>query len=268
MIRVYASVYPERKPLRMQEIRKCLEQNLASPEIDAVCLLLEGIESPLPDHPKLKSRRVSHRPQYRDFFDWANELVQSNTDISVIANSDIFFDSSISPLAKALMPEQCAALARWDLQPDGSSRLFDRNDSQDVWIFRGKIRPVVADFCVGIPRCDNRILHELRAAGYDVINPAFSVRAFHLHAGSRAEYPGEIQGLHVDPPYAYLWPHNLMSLPQTLWHRWRHPEAKLGWRSDWRRFRQSLPVRMARKAGRMVLTKIVPSSHAETSRTV
>ncbi len=252
MIRIFSSFYVERHQNRAAELLLCLEKNLALPEIESVCLLLEGTESPFPNHSKLKTRRISHRPQYNDFFDWANELGQSDTDATVIANSDIFFDSSISALAKALRPEQCAALARWDVQPDCSSRLFDRNDSQDVWVFRGKIRPVVADFCVGIPRCDNRILHELRSARYEVINPAFSVRAFHLHAGSRAEYPAEIQGLHVDPPYAYLWPHNLCSLPATLWHRWRHPEAKLGWRIDWRKLQRTLPWRVWKRLSRQL----------------
>lgn len=252
MIRMFSSHYPERDAARMKESRLCLERNMALPELDEICLLLEGTESPFPDHPKLKTRQISHRPQYNDFFDWANELVQSNTDASIVVNSDIYFDSSILALVRALKPEQCAALSRWDVQPDGSARLFDRNDSQDVWVFRGKLRPVVADFCVGIPRCDNRILHELRSAGYEVINPAFSVRTFHLHAGSRGEYPGEIQGLHVDRPYAYLWPHNLLSLPETLWHRWRCPETKLGWRFDWRKLQRTLPWRVWKKLSRQL----------------
>lgn len=252
MIRLYASVYPERNPLRMQEILKCLERNLATPEIDAVCILLEGTESPFPDHPKLKTRQIEHRPQYRDFFDWANELVQSDKDTSIVTNSDIHFDSCISTLAQSLKPNQCAALARWDLQSDGSSRLFERNDSQDVWVFRGRIRLLTADFCVGIPRCDNRILHELRIAGYDVINPAFSIRAYHLHSGERVEYPANIDGPYVAGPYEYLWPHNLMTLPATAFHRLSHPETRLGWRLDWRKLQRTLPWRVIGKLKRLV----------------
>jgi len=182
MIRVYSSFYPELCPQRRAEIRNCLERNLALPDVDFVCLLLEGIASPFPDHPKLKTRPIAHRPTYTDFFDWGNAMVSADNDVSIIANSDIYFDSSLSALARNLMPNQCAALSRWDVQPDGTSRLFDRNDSQDAWVFRGKIRPIVPDFCMGIPRCDNRMLYELRAAGYEVINPAFSVKVFHLHA--------------------------------------------------------------------------------------
>ena len=195
----------------------------------------------------VERRRFQRRPTYQDYFQWANECVSGNDEVSVIANSDIYFDKTLLTLARCLRPNQCAALSRWDVQPDGTSRLFDRNDSQDVWVFRGKIRPIVADFCMGIPRCDNRMLYELRAAGYEVINPAFSVKVFHLHAGERGEYPGQIDGMHVDPPYAYLWPHNLLSLPATLWHRLRHPDVPLGWRIDWRKLQRSLPWRAVKR---------------------
>jgi hypothetical protein len=114
-------------------------------------------------------------------------------------------------------------------------------------VFKGPLRDVQADFPVGVPRCDNRFLYELKRAGYEVINPAFSIRAYHLHAGVRGEYQGENLAQFVDPPYAYLWPHNLWSLPRTLWHNLRHPQARIGWRLDRRRIARSLPLRAARK---------------------
>ncbi len=247
MIRMFTSLYPETSHVRKKELSTCLDRNLANPAIGLVCLLLEGVDSPYPFHEKLKVRSISHRPMYQDFFDWANELVQSATDISIVANSDIYLEPCVYALAQVLEMEQCAALARWDLQPDGSYRIFDRNDSQDVWVFKGKIRTVVSDYLMGVPRCDNRLLHELRRAGYEVTNPAFSMRSFHLHAGERTEYPESIDGPHVEGPYEYLWPHNLMTLPSTVLHNIRHPDAKLGWRIDWRRLQRTLPFRMLRK---------------------
>ncbi len=254
MIRVFSSYYPERGGKRAAELFQCMERNLHLPEISALCLLLEQGAPPAPENPKLKTQSVSIRPSYDDFFRWANALVETPSDVSIIANSDIYFDDSILALAKSLKLNQCAALSRWDVQADQSLRLFDRNDSQDAWVFRGKIRPMNADFCVGIPRCDNRILYELRAAGYEVINPAFSVRACHLHIGERTEYPGQINGPHVEGPYEYLWPHNLMSLPATLLHNIKNPNTKLGWRFDWRRLRRTLPWRVFNKIKRLGAT--------------
>jgi hypothetical protein len=247
MICLFTSLYPEKSETRRKELSTCLERNLANPRIDFVCLLLEGIESPYPDHAKLKVRSISHRPMYQDFFDWANELIDSPNDVTIVANSDIYMDVSVGAFESALQPEACAALARWDVQPDGSAQLFDRNDSQDVWVFKGKIRPVVADYLMGVPRCDNRMIYELREAGYVVTNPAFSVRAYHLHSGERSEYPKQIDGVHVEGPYEYLWPHNLMNLPAILWHRSWHPGTKLGWRIDTRRLQRTLPCRMLRR---------------------
>ena len=252
MIRMFTSLYPETSHVRHKELSTCLEQNLANPAIGLVCLFLEGTESPFPFHEKLKVRSISHRPMFQNFFEWANELAQLDTDTSIVTNSDIYLDASVSALAHLLEQEQCAALTRWDMQSDGSPRLFDRNDSQDVWIFKGKIRPVVSDYLVGVPRCDNRLLYELRRAGYEVINPAFSVRSFHLHAGQRAEYPENIDGPYVEGPYEYLWPHNLLSLPATMLHNTHHPDTKLGWRIDWRKMQRTLPWRVFEKVKRLV----------------
>ncbi|HBJ38091.1 MAG TPA: hypothetical protein DDZ51_25705 [Planctomycetaceae bacterium] len=252
MIRLFTSLYPEKSETRRNELLTCLERNLANPAIGLVCLFLEGVESSFPFHEKLKVRSISHRPMYQDFFDWANELVQLNTDTSIITNSDIYFDHSIIAIAKSMSMGQCAALSRWNLGGDGSFQIFDRNDSQDVWVFKGKIRPVVSDYLMGVPRCDNRLLHELRRAGYEVSNPAFSVRAFHLHAGERTEYPENIDGPHVEGPYEYFWPHNLMSLPATVLHNMRHPDAKLGWRIDWRKLQRTLSWRVFNKVKLLV----------------
>ena len=249
MIRVLTSSYPEKDPLRRSELLTCFQKNIELACAGSVCLFVENDGLTVPHCPRLKTRSISHRPKYNDFFDWANGLVESPLDISIIVNSDIYFDITLLALANSLKPHQCAALSRWDVQADQSLRLFDRNDSQDAWVFRGKIRPMNADFCVGIPRCDNRILYELRAAGYEVINPAFSVRACHLHIGERGEYPAEINGPHVDPPYAYLWPHNLLNLPQTLIHNVKHPDRRIGWRLDRRLLRKHSPFSLLRRLG-------------------
>lgn len=252
MIRLFTSCYPEQKPERIAELTQSLERNVALSAFDQVCVFLEGMTTPWANSPKLCCYPVAHRPTYANFFSWVNEQSKSDEDLSIVCNSDIFFDGSVLALAKRLKPNQCAALSRWDILLDGTSRLFERNDSQDVWVFKGKIRPVVCDYLMGVPRCDNRLLYELRQAGYEVINPAFSVRAYHLHAGERTEYPGAIEGPYVEKPYAYLWPHNLLSLPATLLHNLRKPEAKLGWRIDWRKLQRTLPWRAVNKLKRLV----------------
>ena len=208
---------------------------------------MEAIDSAPIQHEKIRAERSEIRPTYGDFFHWANESQTSCSDISVIANSDIYFDDDLLVLAQALKPGQCAALSRWNVSSTGETVLYDRNDSQDVWVFSGPLRKILGNFPVGVPRCDNRILFELKKAGYEVINPAFSVRAYHLHSGIREEYQNENLDHFVEPPYAYLWPHNLWSLPRTMIHNIGHPDARVSWRFDRRRISKSLPVRAVSK---------------------
>lgn len=248
MIRLFTSYYRERSSSRDSELLECLGRNLRSDVIGEICLLLEGVDAPPIEHRKLSVRRHTTRPTYADFFRWAKQLALSPTDVAVIGNSDIYFDRSLIPLARSLQPEQCAALTRWNQTSSGQWALFDRNDSQDAWVFKGALRQISGDFPVGVPRCDNRILHELRAAGYEVVNPAFSVRSYHLHSGEREEYRQENLEHFVDPPYAYLWPHNLWSLPRTILHNVLHPKSRVSWRLDRRRLAETKPFRAARRA--------------------
>lgn len=253
MVRLFQSWYPEPNLQRAEELRSCLTANLALECLDEVCLLLERGAVPPLQHPKLCCRSVPCRPTYQHFVCWANELVSSSLDITLIANSDIFLDQTLTLLNELLQTKQCAALSRWDVRPDGTAVLFDRNDSQDVWVFRGPIREIVADYCVGIPRCDNRIMFELRQAGYTVINPAMTVRAMHLHRGIRDEYPAELTGPFVPGPYEYLFPHNLLSLPQFLLRRFRGRTGGAGYHVDWRLLQRWRPDRVLRRFIRRML---------------
>ena len=247
MLRLFTTSYPEPNPQRSAEYALCLEKNRQCRSIDGIYIIAEPGSSALSGSDELTIRQSSSRPTYDDFFHWINELAGED-DLSIIANSDIWFDDSIRAAAESLRSGQCFALARWD-----GNKLSYRNDSQDCWMWRGRIKNVHGNFPLGVPRCDNRLMHELRAAGYEVLNPAFSVRAHHVHAGVRGEYAEANLTHFVEPPYGYLWPHNLWSLPRTIAHNLSDPSRKLGWRVDKRRIAASLPVRAAAKLARAVL---------------
>lgn len=109
--------------------------------------------------------------------------------VNVIANSDIFFDSTIH-FAKPT-ESHCYALSRWDVNTDGGIALWDHLDSQDVWIFWGKppemdltytnAKGETKDIAPGIAGCDNRLVYLLQQAGVIVTNPSKTIKAFHLH---------------------------------------------------------------------------------------
>ena len=241
MIRLFTSIYSEACRDRRAELQECLKRNLACPALNALHILAEIEPKELPKDRKLTFELIDHRPTYSDFFAAINRLA-ADTDVSIVANSDIWFDASIKAAELYLAEMEVWVLSRWQDCDDSPAVLYDHKDSQDSWLFRGKIRSVAANFPVGVPRCDNRLLAELSVTGYAVRNPAFSIRSYHRHAGDRAAYQTSGENF-VSPPYMYLSPHNLKGPVGTLWHRLKHPRIPLGWRFDRRRFRKWLPVR-------------------------
>ncbi len=243
----------------MAEYRECLLRNLEGGVFDEVCVLSEGAAAHLPEHPRLKSREVSRRPFYDDFFAWMNEL-SDGKDISVVANTDIWFDGSLRAARAFLGPLKCWALSRWD-----GKVLYDHNDSQDCWVFQGKVSGITGDFPTGVARCDNRFIYELQAAGYEVANPAFSVKAHHIHSGDRVPYPHDNLPHFVAPPYRYRWPHNLCSFPQMAWWNTTHPRERIGWTFDKRRASGWLPVRIYRRGLRLLQPQAGKSGRLSSS---
>ena len=145
---------------------------------------------------------LTERLTYRQIFELTKEYDDC---INVIANSDIFFDETI--LYSRFMGEKdCYALSRWDYYNNGVCSLYDKENSQDVWIFNGSVKEVNnCDFYLGILGCDSRVAHEIKQAGYNILNPSKTIHAIHLHNSGFRTYKN------VEPiagPYYYIKPHS------------------------------------------------------------
>ena len=198
MVNLYTSYYQDKNATRQKELLYCLTQNINNPLIDNVYLIVEG-EAKLPISDKLIIINAN-RPTYRNFFDLVNTTVTGPNDISIIANTDIYFDSSLSEIE--LKDRQCIALSRWDKKKDGL-RLHNERYSQDSWIFKGKIRNVrFCDFYLGIPGCDNRIAYELNRASYRLFNPANKIKSIHYHQSDLHNYNQDTPK--IPKPYLYV----------------------------------------------------------------
>jgi hypothetical protein len=251
VIRLFTSAFPERREWRRLEFAECLSRNLACTEIDEIVVLVEG-NAPVADNGRITTIPVTTRPVYQDYLSRISAIAGAD-DVSIIANADIYFDESIGLLRTVSLPGNTVlALARWERRDGGKLHLNDRNDSQDAWIFRGRPRPMRADFPVGVPRCDNRLVKELEVAGYSVLNPSFTIRAIHLHNEERDEYPTETRDDFVPGPYGYVWPHNLMSLPRVTAFRLSNPKRQLTWRFDRRYWKRRLRLDLVTRALRAV----------------
>ena len=186
MVNLYTSLYQDKDIKRQKELLYCLNKNIENPLIDNIFLIVEG-EVKLPISDKLIIIN-SKRPTYRDFFDLVNQTVTTPNDISIVANTDIYFNETLQRLD--IHERQCVALSRWDYRKEGL-KLHNEKYSQDSWIFKGKIRNVrFADFYLGIPGCDNRIAYELNRAGYRMFNPATKIQSIHYHQSDLHNYDG------------------------------------------------------------------------------
>lgn len=196
---LFISYYRDKYPTRQMELEKCLLKNIENEHIDKIFVLLEGKKEDFPElnYDKLVVFEDTGRPNYRHFFNVMNALSREG-DVCILANTDIYFDDTIQ-LADRLNENSCFALSRYDIKPDGFANLHNEQYSQDVWIFRGKIKKVnYCDFHLGVPGCDNRIAYELHKAGYTVTNPALSLRAYHYHPSDLHTYDGTHR---IDKPF-------------------------------------------------------------------
>lgn len=191
---LFLNYYIDKNPQRQKELDKCLELNLLNEFIEKVVCIATDMPH---KHHKLEIVNEP-RPTYFRMFEIANE---SGAEVSCIANTDIYFDHTLSNLKTKLKRNQCFALSRWDIDQYGEVSLRNRADSQDVWIFRGRIKPVYdSRFNMGVAGCDNRIAYSIRNSGYKIINCPFLIKAYHLHLSNQRNYLGTAK---IPEPYYF-----------------------------------------------------------------
>lgn len=190
MTRLFVNVYTDKNEARNAELVECLAANKESFD--------EVIE-------------IHGRPTFREYFEKINEVAEED-DISIVANLDIIFEIESYHLIKYnIKNNQVYALSRWDLDGDGVAVHFDREDSQDAWCFKGKVKiPSDCDFEMGRCGCDNAIADRLAKAGYTVLNPSNDIITLHLHTSKIRNYD---RSTTVLPPYLLIKPHHLNENP-------------------------------------------------------
>ena len=209
MVRIIQNYYIDPIPKRQEEIENCLYMNMVS-GADEVVLFTE--DSPVGD--KIVVVPFKGRPTFNDYLHYIN-LVADEDDVSIICNSDIFFlPKDIAVIHTKIRYDEAYVLSRWDVTGKGDV-LFDRDDSQDTWVFKGKVGYVEdADEPLGKAGIDNAIAERLQRKGYTVLNPSKTVKSFHLHKTQIRRY-NPIDA--VSKPYLLVKPHYINEKPQYRW---------------------------------------------------
>lgn len=204
---LYVSYYKDKNDIRQLELEHCLKKNIQNPFIDKIVILLEGQIKDFPYLNTISKVQVieTPRPTFEVFFEIANVLSEPD-DYSIIANTDIYFDESIGLLHNYSMHNMCFALSRYHFYEEWKIELHNEKFSQDVWIFQGKIKKMLySSFHMGVPGCDNRIAYEIATAGYNIFNPAYSIKCIHYHRSELRNYhAGKIQKPYLPVPICHL----------------------------------------------------------------
>ena len=205
-INLYISLYNEKNSDRQNELHKCLFKNIKNSYIDAIHILLEPndyeIFKSLAGFKKVFVYKIKSRPTYAMYFNIINQVTAPNN-INIISNTDIYFDSSLLELKEAainnvLNKNTCIALSH--------NEAVKRRDSQDAWVFLGSIDKKIdnSNIMLGIAGCDNVILHEIKKAGYKIINPSLTIKSYHMHSSNKRNYiNNNTVTRYTSPPYTY-----------------------------------------------------------------
>ncbi len=194
---------------RQAELDECLIINLACEAISRIVLLIDEHYRPPIADPKLEIVDVDTRPTYAM---WARMTQQLDPgSISVLANSDIYFDDTLEEIAAGLSEDRTfIALTRVDQVGNEFVPHPDPHWSQDVWAMRAGVDLPDAlltslEVPLGVPRCDNKVAYLFFANGWTVKNPMCSVRCTHVHESAQRSYD-KLNDANVLGTVAYVHP--------------------------------------------------------------
>ena len=192
MINLFVNLYKCGDKKRQKELDFCFKANNENPLIDRIV-------------------KFANRITYDDFF---KETANYPNDINILANTDIYFNDTLE-LVNEIRENECYAITRSELD-NGELVTFESKHtynaeakpkhSQDVWVFRGHVKNILANFHLGVPGCDNRVAYEIGKA-YQLKNPCYTIQCIHKHEEETRNYNiPEGYGQRIPMPYRFVDP--------------------------------------------------------------
>ena len=172
-----------RHPLdsRNREFMECLEKNIENKYIKKIYLFWQGYDRNL-DSIDLDNKVVviplNTRQTYKELADYGNS--QLKDEICMIANTDIWFDSSLKNIPKYDLTRTILCLTRFNNATDYEIE-SDLGWSHDVWIFKSPLKEFDYNLTMGILGCDTLFHIRASRAGYILLNPCYEIKPYHEH---------------------------------------------------------------------------------------
>lgn len=192
MINVFFPYYQCGDKDRQKEIDLCLRKNAENELIDKLFVVIDDdCDCPIKNS-NIQVINIDCRLTYKYWIELTHRFCTSG--ISLLCNSDIYFDESLSKVKQVLTSsKQFLALSRWELLGDSLSKHPNPHWSQDCWGLRvgEEFSPSFLhqlDFPMGVPRCDNKIAYLFATQGWQIFNPVDDLRSIHVHETQMRTY--------------------------------------------------------------------------------
>jgi hypothetical protein len=212
---------------RQNELKKCLIKNIQNKYIQKIYLLnseiydLDFIMS-VDIYNKVTQIQIYEDSdnmsesknilKYSDAIDFINKNLGGS--LCILANSDIYFNETLSKISYESMHGKFYALLRYDEEINGKKTIFKRHDiprddSQDAWIFNSplQINLMYLDFRFGTLGCDSIFANAVHDNTFlKVSNPAYDIITTHVHQTQFRTYNCDDR---IHGKYALIKPTNL-----------------------------------------------------------
>lgn len=204
--------HPVESEVRKKEIQFCAEQVQSDALFESVTFFCEKGITPDFVHQDSNVIHLDKRLTYADWIRWCAERDLDDV-IFVLANSDIFFDESVSKLKEICSEATAVCLSRYEYNGSITAAKPHPNPhwSQDVWAVHSSSLPklisrlALFEFWMGVPRCDNKFAYALLESALQISNPFYQVKSFHNHSSQVRGYSKTADDTIIGP-VAYVHP--------------------------------------------------------------
>ncbi|MDT9199436.1 tetratricopeptide repeat protein [Limnospira sp. PMC 1042.18] len=190
---LFMPYYKATQSERQDEFIYCLKRNIQCSEIEKIVLIVDDNHVPELEHPKIEIVKIATRPTYLDWVELTKKKCPDQ--ISLLANTDIYFDESVSRLREIFSanPKAFVAISRYE--QENINQILHENPhwSQDVWAIYGEYNFTESfknnlKIPLGVPRCDNKIAYLFAIHGAKVYNPCQHIKTVHVHETQLRNY--------------------------------------------------------------------------------
>ena len=217
---LFMPYYKAKHSERQDELIYCLKKNIQCNEIEKIILIIDDNHIPEAESSKIEIVRISARPTYLDWVELTKKKCQNQ--ISILANTDIYFDESIARIREIFSadPQAFVALSRYEKEASNQTLHKNPHWSQDVWAVYGEFNFTESfksylRFSLGVPRCDNKIAYLFAIHGAQVYNPCHHIKTVHVQE-SQLRYYDKYGDTTILGGTAWVYPSVVINEPSKL----------------------------------------------------